>query len=182
MTDVFKVQDEIASDVVAALKVKLLPTQQLPNTQRTNNTEAYEHYLLGIDIFRQNRLETSQLAAAEFQKAIALDQTTPTLTRRFDSASRAADVAPSRRSVQRRPSRRLPRLNRRSRWPGPGFGLQPSRIPSPYSRLELARCGRGFQTSSGAGSQQRRVVVLLLRELFSVDARLKRSPWLARRP
>jgi TolB-like protein len=50
MTDVFKVQDEIASDVVAALKVKLLPTQQLPNTQRTNNTEAYEHYLLGMDI------------------------------------------------------------------------------------------------------------------------------------
>src|SRR5262249_15098857 len=36
MTDVFKVQDEIASDVVAALKVKLLPTQQLPNTQRTS--------------------------------------------------------------------------------------------------------------------------------------------------
>ena len=35
MTDVFKVQDEIAGDVVAALKVKLLPTQQLPKTQRT---------------------------------------------------------------------------------------------------------------------------------------------------
>ena len=51
MTDVFKVQDEIAGDVVAALKVKLLPTQQLPKTQRTNNPEAYEHYLLGMDIF-----------------------------------------------------------------------------------------------------------------------------------
>ena len=96
MTDVFKVQDEIASDVVAALKVKLLPTQQLPNTQRTNNTEAYEHYLVGIDIFRQNRLETSQLAAAEFQKAIALD---PNYANAYAALSiaqaRAADVAPS---------------------------------------------------------------------------------------
>ena len=96
MTDVFKVQDEIASDVVAALKVKLLPTQQLPNTQRTNNTEAYEHYLLGIDIFRQNRLETSQLAAAEFQKAITID---PNYANAYAALSiaqaRAADVAPS---------------------------------------------------------------------------------------
>ena len=73
MTDVFKVQDEIAGDVVAALKVKLLPTQQLPNTQRTANPEAYEHYLLGMDISRRDRLEASQLAVAEFQKAITLD-------------------------------------------------------------------------------------------------------------
>ena len=73
MTDIFKVQDEIASDVVAALKVKLLPTQQLPKTQRTSNPEAYEHYLLGMDILRQDRMQTSHLAAAEFQKAIALD-------------------------------------------------------------------------------------------------------------
>jgi TolB-like protein/tetratricopeptide (TPR) repeat protein len=96
MTDVFKVQDEIAGDVVAALKVKLLPTQQLPNTQRTNNAEAYEHYLLGMDIFRQNRLETSQLAAAEFQKAVALD---PNYANAYAALSiaqaRAADLAPS---------------------------------------------------------------------------------------
>jgi serine/threonine-protein kinase len=72
MTDIFKVQDEIAGDVVAALKVKLLPTQ-LPKTQRTVNAEAYEHYLRGINISRQDRLEAAQLAAEEFQKAIALD-------------------------------------------------------------------------------------------------------------
>ena len=75
LADVFKVQDEIAGDVVAALKVKLLPTQELPKTQRTGNAEAYEHYLLGMDIFRRDRLEAAQLAAAEFQKAIALDPT-----------------------------------------------------------------------------------------------------------
>ena len=73
MTDIFKVQDEIAGEVVAALKVKLLPTQQLLKTQRTSNPEAYEHYLLGMDILRQDRMQTSYLAAAEFQKAITLD-------------------------------------------------------------------------------------------------------------
>jgi tetratricopeptide (TPR) repeat protein len=45
----------------------------LPKTQRTNNPEAYEHYLLGMDISRRDRLQAAQLAAAEFQKAIALD-------------------------------------------------------------------------------------------------------------
>lgn len=55
LTDVFKMQDEIASDVVAALKVKLLPTQALPKTQRTGNSEAYEHHFLGMDISRRDR-------------------------------------------------------------------------------------------------------------------------------
>ena len=96
MTDVFEVQDEIAGDVVAALKVKLLPTQGLPKTQRTNNPEAYEHYLLGMNISRQNRLETSQLAAAEFRKAITLD---PSYANAYAALSiaqaRGADVAPN---------------------------------------------------------------------------------------
>jgi TolB-like protein/Tfp pilus assembly protein PilF len=96
MTDVFKVQDEIARDVVAALKVKLLPTQQLPNTQRTGNPEAYEHYLLGMDISRQDRLEASQLAAVEFKKAITLDPGYANAYAMLSIAqARAADVAPS---------------------------------------------------------------------------------------
>jgi TolB-like protein len=96
MTDVFKVQDEIARDVVAALKVKLLPTQQLPNTQRTGNPEAYEHYLLGMDISRRDRLEASQLAAVEFKKAITLDPGYANAYAMLSIAqARAADVAPS---------------------------------------------------------------------------------------
>src|SRR5207244_2196465 len=39
MSDVFKVQDEISRDVVAALKVKLLPSEQPMNLQRTTNSE-----------------------------------------------------------------------------------------------------------------------------------------------
>ena len=96
MTDVFKVQDEIAGDVVAALKVKLLPTQQLTKTQRTGNPEAYEHYLLGIDISRRDRLEASQLAAAEFQKAITLDPGYANAYAMLSIAqARGADVASS---------------------------------------------------------------------------------------
>jgi serine/threonine-protein kinase len=73
LTDVFKVQDEISGEVVAALKVKLLPAQQLPKAQGTGNTEAYEHYLRGIDFLRLTRLEKYPFAAAELQHALALD-------------------------------------------------------------------------------------------------------------
>ncbi len=57
LTDVFKVQDEIAAAVVAQLKVKLLPAQQVTNPHRTANTEAYNQYLLGNQFFNRNSLE-----------------------------------------------------------------------------------------------------------------------------
>lgn len=49
LTDVFKVQDEIARAVVAALQVKLLPAErkQLAATP-TVNAEAYDAYLKGL--------------------------------------------------------------------------------------------------------------------------------------
>jgi adenylate cyclase len=73
ITDVFKVQDEIARDVVAALKVKLLPTQELPKAQRTSNTEAYQEYLQGrFFISRHSEKETDQARAA-FERAVELD-------------------------------------------------------------------------------------------------------------
>jgi TolB-like protein len=62
LTDVFKVQDEIAGDVVAALKVKLLPTQELPKAQRTSNAEAYQQYL-------QGRYYLNRFSVADFDKA-----------------------------------------------------------------------------------------------------------------
>ena len=62
LTDVFKVQDEIAGKVVAALKVTLLPTQELPKAQRTNNPEAYQQYL-------QGRYYLNRFSIADFDKA-----------------------------------------------------------------------------------------------------------------
>ena len=61
-TDIFKVQDEISHDVVAALKVKLLPAQELPKAQRTNDPEAYQQYL-------QGRYYLNRFSIADFEKA-----------------------------------------------------------------------------------------------------------------
>jgi len=73
LTDVFKLQDEIAGAVVAALKVKLLPNQQVTDAHRTGNTEAYEHYLIGKKFFDERRDSSYPLALAAFQRAIARD-------------------------------------------------------------------------------------------------------------
>ncbi len=73
LTDVFKVQDEIAAAVVAQLKVKLLPAQLVTNLHRTANTEAYNQYLLGNQFYNRNSLEGYRLAITAYQKAVALD-------------------------------------------------------------------------------------------------------------
>ena len=73
LTDVFKVQDEIAGAVVAALKVQLLPDQAMTNAHRSSNTEAYRQYLLGREFFQRGNPENWQRASDAFRKAIALD-------------------------------------------------------------------------------------------------------------
>jgi TolB-like protein/Tfp pilus assembly protein PilF len=73
LTDVFQVQDEIASAVVAVLKVKLLPTQQVMNTHRTANPEAYDQYLLGKLYFGRATPDDFRLAVKAYERAISLD-------------------------------------------------------------------------------------------------------------
>jgi len=73
LTDVFKVQDEIAAAVVAQLKVKLLPAQQVTNPHRTANTEAYNQYLLGNQFFNRSTTDGYRRAIAAYNRAIALD-------------------------------------------------------------------------------------------------------------
>jgi len=75
LTDVLKVQDEIARAVVKALKVRLLPEQQLTNPHRTANAMAHDQYLLGQDVFRRGRYEDFRHAMAAFQRAVQLDPT-----------------------------------------------------------------------------------------------------------
>ena len=76
IADVFAVQDEIASAVVQALKVKLLggrtPSSQL---HRTASPEAYGQYLLGRQLAREDRTRASQQAVAAFRRALELDPT-----------------------------------------------------------------------------------------------------------
>jgi TolB-like protein len=73
LTDVFKVQDEISREVVAALKLKLLPGRQMDNTQRTRNPAAYEQYLHALDVARVGGRGPVESAHAALQGAIALD-------------------------------------------------------------------------------------------------------------
>jgi TolB-like protein len=71
--DIFKVQDEIASAVVDALKAQLLPAQQLASRHRSDNTEAYSEYLLGNEFRVRDTLDSNQQALAAYRKAVALD-------------------------------------------------------------------------------------------------------------
>jgi TolB-like protein len=75
LEDIFKVQDEIASAVVTALRIHLLPTQQ-PSAQgelRTENLEAYNLYLQGRQSFNQGDVGGYQRAVTAFRAATALD-------------------------------------------------------------------------------------------------------------
>ena len=72
LTDVFAVQDEIATAVVSALKVKLL---QAPSSKdrRTANPEAHNQYLLGRQFFFRSNVEDYRRAAQAYRKAVELD-------------------------------------------------------------------------------------------------------------
>ena len=73
LTDVFKVQDEIAAAVVDALKVKLLPEQHLSNPYRSSNTEAWNEYLLAKAFYNRDTPADWRKAADGFQRAIELE-------------------------------------------------------------------------------------------------------------
>ncbi|MBV8496323.1 MAG: TIR domain-containing protein [Gammaproteobacteria bacterium] len=70
--DIFKVQDEIASAVVAALKLKLSPGQA-SSPRRSANTDAYLQYLLGQQYFNRGSDQDLRQALAAYHKAIELD-------------------------------------------------------------------------------------------------------------
>ena len=73
LTDVFKVQDEIAAAVVEALRVKLLPNQALNTANRSRNTEAYNQFLRGIAFDERANPDNWRRARTAYLKAIALD-------------------------------------------------------------------------------------------------------------
>jgi TolB-like protein/DNA-binding winged helix-turn-helix (wHTH) protein/Flp pilus assembly protein TadD len=75
LRDVFKVQDEISSAVVVALKIHLLPIEPLATQSKlhTENLEAYNLYLQGRQSYNQGDAEGYQRAVTAFQAATALD-------------------------------------------------------------------------------------------------------------
>jgi adenylate cyclase len=78
--DVLALQDDITRSVVAALKIRLLPTESRSITDRsTANADAYEYYLKGRSKFFETWGSTSAMRAARdlFTKAVEIDPTYP---------------------------------------------------------------------------------------------------------
>jgi TolB-like protein/DNA-binding winged helix-turn-helix (wHTH) protein/Tfp pilus assembly protein PilF len=73
LKDVFKVQDEIAGAVVAALKLKLSPERPVLASHRTLSPEAYDEYLLARQFEERANLDGIRLATEAYRKAITLD-------------------------------------------------------------------------------------------------------------
>jgi TolB-like protein len=73
LTDVFKVQDEIAAAVVAALELHLLPAQAMTNARRSDNAEAYNQFLLGNEFYKRDSEDDWRRAVAAYRQALALD-------------------------------------------------------------------------------------------------------------
>ncbi len=74
MADVFAIQDEIATNIVNALKIVLTPNevaaiQKIP----TQSVRAYEYYLRGRQLFHQRRADTLEAAEDMYRRATALD-------------------------------------------------------------------------------------------------------------
>ena len=72
LDDLFKVQDEIAARVVAAMKATL-PAVATSKAGRTTNIEAHEQYLLGKSFYSQFTTWGFRRAVGAFRKAVALD-------------------------------------------------------------------------------------------------------------
>ena len=70
--DLFKVQDQIAGAVSAALRLKLLPSQAHGNSG-TSNPDAYEQLLLARELSRASGADAKQRAVETYEKAIAID-------------------------------------------------------------------------------------------------------------
>jgi TolB-like protein/cytochrome c-type biogenesis protein CcmH/NrfG len=87
LDDVFAIQDEIANEVVAALKVSLLGEDvERLNLGQTDNVDAYNEYLLAIDNLNNVSTENLRSAVNHMQEAIRLD---PEYARAYSALGRA---------------------------------------------------------------------------------------------
>jgi TolB-like protein/Flp pilus assembly protein TadD len=72
--DVFAIQDEIAQNIVKALRVVLSEEEKQAITKApTENVEAYDYYLRGRQFFHQHRRTSIEFARQMFTRAIEID-------------------------------------------------------------------------------------------------------------
>jgi TolB-like protein/class 3 adenylate cyclase len=74
LKDIFALQDEITEKIVAALAVKLTAGEQKRiGRQYTDNLEAYDYYLRGLEYYFRYTKETNAQARQMFERALELD-------------------------------------------------------------------------------------------------------------
>src|SRR5262249_14897398 len=73
LTDVFKVQDDIANAVVQALQITLMGGPLTRARGGTENLEAYQLYLRGLSAGRQGSVSSLRVAHEYFDQAVKLD-------------------------------------------------------------------------------------------------------------
>ncbi len=73
-TDIFAVQDEIVQKIVTTLKLQLTVQERGYLARKTtDNLEAYDTLLRGVELFARTTKETNVQARQMFEKAVALD-------------------------------------------------------------------------------------------------------------
>jgi TolB-like protein/Flp pilus assembly protein TadD len=74
LEDVFAIQDEIAKNIVQALKIKLSKEEKRAlGKVKTQDVQAYDFYLRGREFFHQGRHKNIQYASEMFTRAIKKD-------------------------------------------------------------------------------------------------------------
>ncbi len=74
LTDIFALQDEIVQKIVTTLKLQLTVEEQgFIVRKHTNNLEAYDAFLRGVEFFNRYTKEANAQARQMFEKAVALD-------------------------------------------------------------------------------------------------------------
>ncbi len=74
MKDVFAIEDEIAANVVQALRGILKPEERQALARNpTDDVQAYDFYLRGRQFFRQSRRKSLEYAGQMFERAVAED-------------------------------------------------------------------------------------------------------------
>src|SRR5262245_22009136 len=74
LQDIFAVQDEVTEKIVAALQVKLTAGEhQRLRRPPTNNLDAYEHFLRGLEYYWRRTRTANTQARQMFERAIELD-------------------------------------------------------------------------------------------------------------
>ena len=73
LTDIFQIQDEIAKNVVGALRVHLLGEQAATSAKGTTSTEAYNLFLQGNYFLAHSSAENLKKSVDAYERAIALD-------------------------------------------------------------------------------------------------------------